>query len=56
MSFANNGARVKYVKNLERAPVGDSGPSRGDRPLTHMEAPTLSKSLKENNNLKILLK
>ena len=29
MSFANNGARVKYVKNLKRAPTGVFGPSKG---------------------------
>ena len=29
MSFANNAARVKYVKNLKRAPTHDFGPSYG---------------------------
>ena len=27
MSFDNNGARVKYVQNLKRAPTGYFGPS-----------------------------
>ena len=27
MSFAKNGARVKYVNNLKRAPTDDFGPS-----------------------------
>ena len=42
MYFANNGVRVKYVKNLKRAPTDGFGPSGGDRPPPdHMEAPPL---------------
>ena len=44
MSFANNGVRVKYVKNLKRAPTDDFGPSGGAiAPPDHMEAPPLTR-------------